>query len=101
MRKARLVEVPVSAAPAETKERILDVAEALFMEHGYEEHRRPGLRAGDTWRKRLRLIQIRFERERLSEDARPIVKINRIHNWQRCRPTNIFPPIAHGSERDR
>jgi AcrR family transcriptional regulator len=36
MRKARLVEVPVSAAPAETNERILDVAEALFMEHGFE-----------------------------------------------------------------
>jgi hypothetical protein len=44
-----------------------------------EQHRRPGLRAGDTWRKRLRLIQIRFERERLSEDARLIVKINRVH----------------------
>ena len=31
--------------------------------------------------KRLRLIQIRIERERLSEDARPIVKANRARQF--------------------
>ena len=31
-----MISLAQSAGPAETKERILDVAETLFMEHGYE-----------------------------------------------------------------
>jgi AcrR family transcriptional regulator len=36
MRKAKVIALPVQRVAVETKERILDVAEALFMEHGYE-----------------------------------------------------------------
>jgi AcrR family transcriptional regulator len=36
MPKAKVISLPALRAPAETKERILDVAETLFMEHGYE-----------------------------------------------------------------
>jgi len=36
MPKAKVIPLPVPAPPAETKNRILDAAEKLFMEHGYE-----------------------------------------------------------------
>src|SRR6187401_3483819 len=36
MAKAKVVALPVGRAVVETKERILDAAETLFMEHGYE-----------------------------------------------------------------
>ena len=36
MAKAKVVALPVGRAAVETKERILDAAETLFMEHGYE-----------------------------------------------------------------
>ena len=36
MAKAKVVALPVGRAGVETKERILDAAETLFMEHGYE-----------------------------------------------------------------
>ena len=36
MAKAKVVALPVGRAVVETKERILDAAEALFMEHGFE-----------------------------------------------------------------
>jgi len=36
MPKAKVIALPALRAPAETKERILDAAETLFMEHGYE-----------------------------------------------------------------
>src|SRR4051794_1698893 len=36
MPKAKVIPLPISAPPAETKNRILDAAEKLFMEHGYE-----------------------------------------------------------------
>jgi AcrR family transcriptional regulator len=36
MRKAKVIALPVQRVAVETKERILDVAEELFMEHGYE-----------------------------------------------------------------
>lgn len=36
MAKAKVIALPVARAAVETKERILDAAETLFMEHGYE-----------------------------------------------------------------
>ncbi len=36
MPKAKVIALPVSPSPAETKGRILDAAETLFMVHGYE-----------------------------------------------------------------
>ena len=36
MAKAKVIALPVARGSAETKERILDAAETLFMEHGYE-----------------------------------------------------------------
>ena len=36
MSKAKVIALPVARAAVETKERILDAAETLFMEHGYE-----------------------------------------------------------------
>ena len=36
MPKAKLIPLPAAKAAVETKERILDAAETLFMEHGYE-----------------------------------------------------------------
>ena len=36
MPKAKVIPLPVPTPPAETKNRILDAAEKLFMEHGYE-----------------------------------------------------------------
>src|SRR6476661_6282956 len=36
MAKAKVIALPVARAAVETKERILDAAETLFMEHGFE-----------------------------------------------------------------
>src|SRR6476620_7949553 len=36
MARAKVIALPVARAAVETKERILDAAETLFMEHGYE-----------------------------------------------------------------
>ena len=36
MAKAKVIALPTARAAVETKDRILDAAETLFMEHGYE-----------------------------------------------------------------